>query len=145
MLPPSISEFTKPARTLEHGAPDDWLIEGKLAKMKILVLAATTVAVLAATMSASEAGQWTKIGPGPTYDYAEAYCNLAAMGSQPGHFVMGSPGFVAGAAIGAAIGGAIRNAIFKQNCMVLQGWKWMDVAAAPGKPGVRVHAAKLRN
>jgi hypothetical protein len=40
----------------------------------------------------------------------------------PGHFVMGSPAFVAGASIGAAIGGAINHARSYDQCMTLHGF-----------------------
>jgi hypothetical protein len=88
----------------------------------------TLVAAVAATLvgtGAASAGQWQRIGPGPSFDYAEAQCNLMAMGAGGGHFAMGSPEFVIGASIGAAIGDAIQTAYVKKQCMVLQGWKFV--------------------
>ncbi|RCW82022.1 hypothetical protein [Phyllobacterium bourgognense] len=86
--------------------------------------------ILAMGTTASMAqNQWTKIGNGPTYEMADAQCNLMAMGAQQGQFAMGSASFVAGAAIGNAIGNAIRVAYVKKQCMTMQGWKWMPVEA----------------
>ena len=56
-------------------------------------------------------------------EQVKAYCELVANGLQPGgSFVMGSPSFVAGAAIGSAIGGAITHAQNYDHCMVLKGY-----------------------
>ena len=67
---------------------------------------------------------WVKIGPGPNYDYADAYCDNAAMGApQEGYFVMGSPLQVGMAEFGAGLGAAIRRSRYKKNCMTMLGWK----------------------
>ncbi len=56
-------------------------------------------------------------------EQVKAYCELVANGLQPsGSFVMGSPSFVAGAALGSAIGGAITHAQNYDHCMVLKGY-----------------------
>jgi hypothetical protein len=89
--------------------------------MKKLTLALAAVTVVASTTASL--AEWTKIGPGPSYDVAEAQCSLMAMGGQSGTIAFGSPGFVAGAAIGSAIGNAIRMSIAKEKCMTINGWK----------------------
>ncbi len=94
------------------------------------------VVVLAACQSSANM-QWTQIGPGPTLQYAEAQCNIGAMGVERGVIAWGSPSYVAGAQIGNAIGNAIRQAEFKKNCMVMQGWKQVPVGNVP-----TVNAAK---
>jgi hypothetical protein len=96
-------------------------------EMNKLILALAAVAVAAST-TASRA-EWTKIGPGPSYDVAEAQCSLMAMGAERGTFVFGSPAFVAGASIGSAIGNAIRTSIVKEKCLTINGWK--NIRTAP--------------
>lgn len=46
-----------------------------------------------------------------------------AMGVGTNTVAIGSPNYVAGAMIGSAIATSIQQEQFKQNCMVLQGWK----------------------
>ena len=92
-------------------------------EMKKITLALAAAAVAASTTASL--AEWTKIGPGPSYDIAEAQCSLMAMGSGSGFVAMGSTEFVAGAAIGNAIGNAIQASIVKQKCMTIQGWKFV--------------------
>jgi hypothetical protein len=66
-------------------------------------------------------------------------CNIGAMGVEQSVVAWGSPSYVAGAQLGNAIGNAIRQAEFKKNCMIMQGWKQMpnakkSVSVAPGLP-----------
>lgn len=77
--------------------------------------------VMAAPASAET--QYARIGPGPSLDYARAYCDNASMGVGSGYFAYGRPAFVMGAALGNAIGNAIIQDRFYGNCMVMQGWK----------------------
>ena len=91
--------------------------------MKKLTLVLAAVVVAASTTSSL--ADWTKIGPGPSYDVAEAQCSLMAMGAQSDYVAMRSPSFVAGAAIGNAIGNAIQMSIVKDKCMTIQGWKFV--------------------
>ncbi|PDQ20771.1 hypothetical protein CN311_12205 [Mesorhizobium sanjuanii] len=56
-------------------------------------------------------------------EYANAQCNIGAMGVDRGMVAWGTPSYVAGAQLGNAIGNAIRQAEFKKNCMIMQGWK----------------------
>jgi hypothetical protein len=95
--------------------------------LKKFILAA---AALAASTTASLA-EWTKIGPGPNFEIAEAQCNLMAMGAERGHIAYGSPSFVAGAAVGSAIGNSMRRSYVRKNCMVLQGWKDVPIKGQP--------------
>lgn len=105
--------------------------------VKLLGLAAALV--LAGCQSDARM-RWVQIGNGPTLEYAQAQCNILAMGVGQNTFAVGSPGFVAGAAIGDAIATGIAQAEFKKNCMVMQGWKQVpDVARAsnPATPQAR--------
>lgn len=77
--------------------------------------------------------QWVKYGPGPDYDYAKAKCEIGAMGVEQGVVAWGSPGYVLGAQLGNAIGNEIRKAEFTDRCMVMHGWKRMQV-----QPGATV-------
>lgn len=79
--------------------------------------------------------QWVKYGPGPDYDYAKAKCEIGAMGVEQGVVAWGSPGYVLGAQLGNAIGNEIRKAEFTDRCMVMHGWKRMQVQ--PGTTGVQ--------
>lgn len=86
---------------------------------KWLILAASGIALAGCE---TNSGPYVRIGPGPELAYAEAQCNILAMGTQQGVVAWGSPGYVAGAQLGNAIGNAIRAEQFKKNCMVMQGW-----------------------
>lgn len=66
---------------------------------------------------------YTRIGPGPTMEYAQAQCQMYAPMVDQGYIAFGSSSYVAGAAIGNAIGNAVREDQFIKQCMVLQGWK----------------------
>lgn len=97
---------------------------------------AAMVAVVVLSGCQSDARmRWDHIGPGPTLEYAQAQCNILAMGVGQSTIAIGSPAFVAGAGIGDAIGTAIQQQQFRKNCMVMQGWKQVpDVrGAAPAK------------
>ena len=85
-----------------------------------------TVALVLAlfVMTSAAKSDWVKIGQGPNYEYADAYCDNAAMGTpQPGYFVMGSQLQVGMTQFGYGLGAAIRQARFKKNCMTMLGWK----------------------
>lgn len=85
-------------------------------------VALTVCAVLSLVPPAK--AEWFRIGNGPTLDYALAYCDNLSMGvGQPG-FVFGDPAFVGGAMLGMGIRRLIDQSRFKQNCMVMNGWKW---------------------
>lgn len=75
--------------------------------------------------------RWDRIGPGPTLEYAEAQCNIMAMGVGQNTVAIGSPSFVAGAALGDAIATGIAQQQFKKNCMVMQGWKQVPDVRGP--------------
>lgn len=70
---------------------------------------------------------WTQIQPGYTWDYADAVCKNAAMGTAQGYWAYGNTGHLLGAAIGNAIGNAIRQDQYYKNCMVMGGWKQVNV------------------
>jgi hypothetical protein len=87
--------------------------------MKIALLAAVLVSTLAGMPQAYADGYHKASG----FEQTKAYCELVANGLQPGGgFAIGSPAFVAGAAIGGAIRGAIVHAQNFDNCMVLKGY-----------------------
>lgn len=71
--------------------------------------------------------QYVKIGPGPSLDYAKAYCSNASMGVGYGYWAYGSQSYVLGAALGNAIGNALMQAQYYSNCMTMRGWKKMRV------------------
>lgn len=87
---------------------------------------------------------WTRIGNGPPLEYAEAQCNIAAMGTEQQIVAWGSPGYVAGAQLGNAIGNEMRRIEFMKNCMVLQGWKQVPKAPTPptSKPALTAEQRK---
>ena len=91
--------------------------------MKKLILAALVSIVI--PFPALAANEWQKIGQGPSFEIAEARCEIAAMGVGDGYMAIGDPDFVAGAALGNAIGNAIQQHQFKKHCMTLQGWKFV--------------------
>jgi hypothetical protein len=64
------------------------------------------------------------------------------MGVGQNTFAVGSPGFVAGAAIGDAIATGIAQAEFKKNCMVMQGWKQVPDVARLSQPHPPATTAK---
>lgn len=99
---------------------------------KLTVALAAVVVAVSTTASFAE---WTKIGPGPNYEFANARCNLMAMNRGGGEFVMGSEAFVTGYAIGSAIGGIIENAM-------LHGWK--DIRTPKGVRTVVTKSGKVR-
>lgn len=79
-------------------------------------------------MTSAAKSDWVKIGPGPTFEYAQAYCDNAAMGApQQGYFVMGSQLQVGMTQFGYGIGSAIRRSRYKTNCMIMNGWKNVSV------------------
>lgn len=104
-------------------------------------VAAIVAGLILAGCQSSANMQWTQIGPGPTLEYAEAQCNIGAMGVERGVVAWGSPSYVAGAQLGNAIGNAIRQAEFKKNCMVLQGWK--QVPTSPNRTHAIVTAGPI--
>lgn len=77
--------------------------------------------------------QYVQIAPGPSLDYARAYCDNASMGVGSNVVAWGSTSYVLGAQLGNAIGNAIMQDRFYNNCMVMQGWK--RVRAAGGGDG----------
>ena len=89
---------------------------------------------IAAAHGAHAASQYVKIGPGPSLDYAKAYCSNASMGVGYGYWAYGSQSYVLGAAIGNAIGNALMQAQYYSNCMVMRGWKKMNVKAGQPPP-----------
>lgn len=90
--------------------------------MKRAIIAVLAASALAGCQSSARM-RWERIGPGPEFVQAEARCNIMAMGVGTSTVAVGSPGYVAGAMIGGAIATGIQQEQFKQNCMVLQGWK----------------------
>ncbi len=103
--------------------------------MRIPTMGAALCLAFLVLGGSSAGAEYKRIGPGPTLDYALAYCDNASMGVGQGYFAFGSPGFVGSFALGNAIGNAIRRSRFKQNCMVMNGWKWLPDHA----PAVRTH------
>jgi hypothetical protein len=98
-----------------------------------LTITAGLALAIGTTASLAES-RWTRIGNGPSFDVAQAQCNLMAMGAERGTFAYGDTNFVAGAMIGSAIGNAIRQAYVKEQCMTIQGWKYMKVASSADNP-----------
>lgn len=87
--------------------------------------------------------EWVNLGYGPPLEYAQAQCNIAAMGVGTNTVAVGSPGYVAGAMIGGAIATGIQQAEFKKNCMTLQGWKEV-VKGTPPAPRKEAMTAEQR-
>jgi len=86
-------------------------------------------ALVLCLISTPAAADYVRIGPGPSLEYAKAYCdNAALMAPQPGMFVYGSPSYVGGASLGYGIGSVIRQSRIKNNCMIMNGWKWRAIS-----------------
>jgi len=77
---------------------------------------------------------YTQYMAGPPLEYAQAKCNMLAPSVHTGYVAIGSPAFVAGAALGNAIGNAIAEAEFRKNCMALQGWRQDPPGAQKEQP-----------
>jgi hypothetical protein len=92
-------------------------------KLKVLAAIAACFAVAGCVSGNDPNKHWEKIGPGPTYDYADAQCRIMAQQTQTGIYAQGTAQFVAGAQIGNAIGNAVRMEQFYGNCMTMSGWK----------------------
>lgn len=90
---------------------------------------------------------YTKVFDGPPLEYAEAKCNILAPGVDQGYIAVGSASYVAGAGLGNALGNAIREAEFKKNCMMLQGWKQdtAEIARAKWTAARKMQAASYAN
>ena len=71
-------------------------------------LTLATLFLLVTITSAQAASQWTRIGPGPSLEYAKAYCDKASMGVGTGMYL-------------------ITQSRFFINCMTMHGWKKMRV------------------
>lgn len=97
--------------------------------MKRAATIAGMALMVAAVTPAQAAYQYIQIGPGPTIEYAQAYCENAAMGVGQGVWAYGSPSYVLGAQLGNAIGNAILQDRFMTNCLVMNGWKRVRVSA----------------
>jgi hypothetical protein len=91
-----------------------------------------TIAILAALANASVlcgcvSHTWA---PGPTankpFEQASGQCQLVAMGVHEGFGAIGSPGFVASAALGNALGNAVRSNRAYNACMEAQGFVAVD-------------------
>jgi hypothetical protein len=95
--------------------------EDEMPKVSLRTALALSFTICAVVPASAE---YRNIGPGPTLDYSLAYCDNASMGIGGGQVVVGSPSFVLGASIGAAIRRSIDQSRFKENCMVMNGWKW---------------------
>lgn len=70
-----------------------------------------------------------------------------AMGVGQNTFAIGSPAFVAGAAIGDAIATGIAQENFMRNCMTIKGWKQVTTthpSYAAAKQSAEVAAAKAK-
>lgn len=94
---------------------------------------AILLAILVASLASPAEAKWVKIGNGPSLEYAQAYCDNAAMGMpQGGMIAFGSPLYVGMSQFGYGLGAAIRQARYKSNCMVMQGWKQVG---SPGSGG----------
>jgi hypothetical protein len=109
---------------------------------KPLTLLTAAAAILLAGCQSDARMRWVQIGNGPTLEYAQAQCNILAMGVGQNTFAVGSPGFVAGAAIGDAIATGIAQAELKKNCMVMQGWKQVPDVARTSQPHPPAATAK---
>lgn len=95
-------------------------------------IAALLLAPLIAMSAAAPAGaatEWVRIGPGPGFDYARAYCDNASMGVGQGYWAYGSQAYVAGVALAYGIGNLIQQSKYFHNCMAMQGWKKVKVVA----------------
>lgn len=84
---------------------------------------------------------YTQYMPGPPLEYAQAKCNMLAPSVHTGYIAMGSPGFVAGAALGNALGNAIAEVEFKKNCMAMQGWRQDPPGKKKTQPAQTQHVA----
>ena len=107
----------------------------KLRAFGALVCALT---LSACTASMNEA-DYTRIGYGPSFDMAYARCDQRASGVGTGYLAIGSPAFVAGAALGNAIDNAVAQDRYRRNCLAMYGWKrgprGKGTTAAAAKPG----------
>jgi len=82
---------------------------------------AAVIAVVALTGCVQH--QWA-YGPTATqpFEQASGKCKLVAMGAQEGFAAIGSPSYVAGAAIGNAIGNAVRTNVAYNACLQAAGF-----------------------
>ena len=81
------------------------------------------------------AAEWRKIGDGPSFEQAYAYCDNAALGMrQPGWFAFGNSSFVGGYALGSGLGRVIRRHRYRNNCMVMMGWKNVRTTRKTARP-----------
>ncbi|RWI29628.1 hypothetical protein [Mesorhizobium sp.] len=85
----------------------------------INLLAVGSVCAVAGCQTAT----YTQYMPGPPLEYAQAKCNMLAPSVHQGYIAIGSPSYVAGAALGNALDNAIAEQKFIKNCMTLQGWR----------------------
>ncbi|MCP1200051.1 hypothetical protein [Notoacmeibacter sp. MSK16QG-6] len=70
---------------------------------------------------------YTRIGMGPSLEYAQAQCKILAPMTNRGVTAVGTPGFVIGSHLGNAINNSVREDQFIEQCMILQGWKRITV------------------
>jgi hypothetical protein len=91
--------------------------------MKVKSFSALGAVALLCGCQTSNQADYMQIGYGPSFEVANAQCELQKRSADQGYLAIGSPAFVAGAGLGNALGNAIAEDQYMKNCLVINGWK----------------------